>query len=80
MSFGGKMNIRGPQADITSQLCQNLQNVQLNKDALVPLDNGQLLHDQAWHSQAITPFLNMTNVDPYAIDRAARLHRNAAGR
>lgn len=26
----------------------------------------------------INPFL-MANVDPYAIDRAARLHRNAAG-
>ncbi|XP_046569926.1 cytoplasmic polyadenylation element-binding protein-like isoform X1 [Haliotis rubra] len=78
LSIGGKLNIRGPQTDMTNQLCQGMQSVQMAKDALVPLDSSQLLHDQAWHSQAITPFLNMTNVDPYAIDRAARLHRNAA--
>ncbi|XP_055955955.1 cytoplasmic polyadenylation element-binding protein [Patella vulgata] len=34
-----------------------------------------LLQDRSW--QTFNPFL-MTNVDPYAIDRAARLHRNAA--
>lgn len=44
---------------------------------LVPASTGEVqLGDRSWNAPVGPHY--MTNVDPYAIDRAARLHRNAA--
>ena len=49
----------------------------LNGLELVPTNPGEAsAGDQSWNAPVGPHY--MTNVDPYAIDRAARLHRNAA--
>ncbi|XP_041356337.1 cytoplasmic polyadenylation element-binding protein-like isoform X2 [Gigantopelta aegis] len=77
MNLGGR-TLRRQYADQQSQLCTVYpSSVTASDGTLIPLAKDSQL-EQAWHSQSINPVLNMTNIDPYAIDRAARLHRNAA--
>lgn len=78
--------IQQPQQQTTAQdVAAQIYNAQLQQQQQqqVVRDNTSALSQvipqaRTTYGGVVNPFL-MANTDPYAIDRAARLHRNAAG-
>ena len=71
-------NAQQQQALTTQQLQQQALQQQREGTGAVQTGSGNQIVSTSRGYSVINPFL-MANVDPYAIDRAARLHRNAAG-
>ncbi|XP_069101982.1 cytoplasmic polyadenylation element-binding protein 1-like isoform X1 [Argopecten irradians] len=74
-------NAQQQQAQVAAQAQAQAQQQQIlqatNANAAMNSMASQLIHSNRAGGYSVNPML-MANVDPYAIDRAARLHRNAA--
>lgn len=85
LSLGNR--VQQPQQQTTAQdVAAQIYNAQLQQQQQQQIvrDNTSALSQvipqaRTTYGGVVNPFL-MANTDPYAIDRAARLHRNAAGK